>query len=104
MSEHRQYQIVSYLFAVVFAVIIPLTLLSPVWYWQMPLAQLSWQIHATSLALILLGVWLAIVAYVVPTKTLAKILDSAQLGVPFLVIPYALYVGTKAILFKNTSL
>lgn len=103
MTEHRQYQILSYLCAFALAVVIPLILLSPVWYWDMPFTQLSWHMYAISIGLILFGIWLVIVAFFVPRKALIKVLDAPQLGVPLLVIPYALYVGTKALLFKHNS-
>lgn len=103
MTEHRQYQILSYLFAFALAVVTPLILLSPVWYWQLPLTQFSWHMCAVSIGSFLFGIWLAIVAFFVPSKALVNVLDAPQLGVPLLVIPYALYVGTKALLFKNNS-
>ena len=101
MTEHHQYQILSYWFAFALAVVIPLILLSPVWYWDIPLTQLSWHMYAASISSILFGIWLVIVAFFVPRKALIKVLDAPQLGVPLLVIPYALYVGTKALLFKH---
>jgi len=99
MSEYRQYQIVALFFSCLVGVIVPLALLYPVWQWGIDMSSLSWEVKLACIGLICLGIWLVVIAYFTDQDTLKKVLESTQAYEVWIVIPYALYVGTRRLIF-----
>ncbi len=99
MSEYRQYQIVALFLSFFVGVIVPLGLLYPVWQWGIDMSSLSWEVKLACIGLICLGIWLVVVTYFTDQDTLKKVLESTQAYEVWIVIPYALYVGTRRLIF-----
>ena len=99
MSKYRQYQIVALFISCLVGVIAPLALLYPVWQWGIDISSLSWEVKLACIGLIFLGIWLAVIAYFTDQNTLKKVLEASYAFEAWIVIPYALYVGTRRLIF-----
>jgi len=63
------------------------------------MSSLSWEVKLACIGLICLGIWLVVIAYFTDQDTLKKVLESTQAYEVWIVIPYALYVGTRRLIF-----
>jgi hypothetical protein len=77
---------------------LPLFLLGPVLFQQMPLSVISTAALLTSIGFGIFGVWLFVVSCVAPMEELKKVLEpfEASEAVVFF-LPYMLLVGTRTI-------